>query len=210
MPAAIDVILSTLSACNLTGWVPLIPRSFAGGGGFSDIYKGHLSRIPVTSSAGNEKADSGGSDKPLVVAIKIIREHLKSNQTFEKVRPRVIFHYITRSDSSCWYQAFCKELYIWKNLKHVNIVKAHGFVVEEEKFPSIILEWASNGTVIEYVKANRQCNRVELVGFSTCINESLAKILMYFQCQGIAEGIAYLHILKNVIHSDLKGVSTYR
>lgn len=33
----------------------------------------------------------------------------------------------------------------------------------EDNYPSLVLEWVPNATVIQYVKANGNCDRVKLV-----------------------------------------------
>ena len=152
----LDLVLSRLSYLNVSGCVPNKPREIIGIGGFGDIYKGYLTRIRPAVIVGNADRDN---DKPFEVAIKSIRAGLK----FEKVCPCAVYCLVTNPDFRL--QAFCKELYIWSSLEHANIVKLHGFMIEDD-YPSLILEWVSNGTVIEYVKANSQCDRVKLVSFS--------------------------------------------
>lgn len=65
-------------------------------------------------------------------------------------------------------QTFCKELYIWSQLRNRNIVKLHGFMVEDNRL-SLILEWMPNGTVIQYCRAIGRCDRVKLVS-SLCVH----------------------------------------
>lgn len=53
-------------------------------------------------------------------------------------------------------------MHIWSKLDHVNVVKLLGYIVEDG-YPSIVLSWAPNGTVDQYVKGYPECDRVELV-----------------------------------------------
>lgn len=85
----------------------------------------------------------------------------------------------------------------------MNIVQLHGFIIEDNRL-SLVLEWVPNGTIIEYLKDHPQCDRVKLVCPS--MRALATQSLTLFQCQGIANGIEYLHIRMDVIHSDLKGV----
>ena len=66
-------------------------------------------------------------------------------------------------DTECNTKVFVKETYIWNKLDHANIIKLYGFI-QENGTPSLILEWAPNGTVIEYLKKNPMRDRAELVG----------------------------------------------
>lgn len=37
----------------------------------------------------------------------------------------------------------------------------------EEAFPSIVLEWATHGTVIQYIKKRSDLDRIAIVGFQS-------------------------------------------
>lgn len=78
-----DLVLSRMSELNMTGRVPLVPRVIVEKGGFGDIHKGNLVRVRDVSSIGRM---GEYEDEPLDIAIKSIRESLKNNMRFEKVR----------------------------------------------------------------------------------------------------------------------------
>ncbi|THH09475.1 hypothetical protein EW145_g1994 [Phellinidium pouzarii] len=77
-----------------------------------------------------------------------------------------------------------KELYIWSKLDHHNILQLWGFINDENDYPSLISEWMENGSVLQYVKKNPDCDVMRLI-------------------IGTAEGLAYLHE-NDVVHSSIQ------
>ena len=71
-------------------------------------------------------------------------------------------------------------------------------------------EWMINGNIVEFVKANPDANRFQLVGFSLknslpcCIPGSLM-FESLIQLADVARGSIYIH-QRGMIHGDLKGV----
>jgi len=61
-------------------------------------------------------------------------------------------------------QMFCKEVVMWKSLRHPNVLPLLGVTMEENLF-AMVSEWMINGNINEFVKAHRDANRFELVGF---------------------------------------------
>lgn len=76
-PDPLTFILDRLQDLDLTERVSQQIRTFIGGGGFSDVYKGELHRSKA--SGGTASCD------PLLVAIKSIRANLEQDMTFKKV-----------------------------------------------------------------------------------------------------------------------------
>ncbi|KAF9790630.1 kinase-like domain-containing protein [Thelephora terrestris] len=81
-------------------------------------------------------------------------------------------------------QRFCKEVVMWKFLRHPNIVPIIGVLMLEFKF-AMVSEWMANGIINEYIKAHPEVNRLGLL-------------------EGVARGLIYLHDI-GLIHGDLKG-----
>ena len=59
---------------------------------------------------------------------------------------------------------FCKEVVMWKNLRHSNVLPLLGVTMSYGNL-AIVSEWMTNGNINEYVKAHSDANRLELVGF---------------------------------------------
>ncbi|KAF9036774.1 ras guanine nucleotide exchange factor domain-containing protein [Panaeolus papilionaceus] len=78
---------------------------------------------------------------------------------------------------------FIREVSVWRDLKHDNIVPLYGVVyIEDQLFA--VSPWMDNNTSISYVVRYPQCDRLKV------LNEA-------------AEGLDYLHH-KNIIHGDLR------
>ncbi|KAI5122713.1 hypothetical protein M0805_009766 [Coniferiporia weirii] len=67
---------------------------------------------------------------------------------------------------------------------HLNILPFLGFVLDENGLPSLVSEWMTNGSALEYIKGRPDCNIMRLI------------------C-GAAEGLAYLHE-NGVVHESVK------
>jgi hypothetical protein len=52
----------------------------------------------------------------------------------------------------------------WKTLQHPNVLPLMGVTMSESQF-AMISEWMVNGNINEYVEANPDANRLNLVGF---------------------------------------------
>ncbi|TDL13941.1 kinase-like protein, partial [Rickenella mellea] len=76
------------------------------------------------------------------------------------------------------------ELRIWSDLDHPNILPLLGFSMEFGPHPTFVTEWMSNGTVLDYVKANPEASILQL-------------------SIGIAAGLRYLH-KREIVHADVK------
>ena len=96
------------------------------------------------------------------VAVKTLRVSLSDDKgKIRRVRKRV-----ARFPPGCLYvvQHFCKEVSMWKNLSHPNVLNLIGVsdTLEEGRF-SMVSEWMAGGNIVEYVR-NNAGNHLRLVG----------------------------------------------
>ena len=111
-------------------------------GGFADVWKG--------SYYGRE------------VAVKVMRTYTESDlQKIIGVSCWLCYRDVGGSPSPA--QRFCKEVVIWRTLRHPNVLPLLGVMMTEDRF-AMISEWMNNGNVSDFVKANPNANRFELVG----------------------------------------------
>ncbi|EFI27045.1 TKL/TKL-ccin protein kinase [Coprinopsis cinerea okayama7 len=89
-------------------------------------------------------------------------------------------------------KAFKREAIIWSQLHHPNVLPFYGlFQAEGEHFYSLLSPWMDNGNITDFLKAEPQTDRQELIF-------------------DIARGLEYLHNLDPpVIHGDLKPVCLF-
>ena len=64
-------------------------------------------------------------------------------------------------------QRFCKEVIMWKNLHHPNVLPLLGVTMSYGHF-AIVSEWMTNGNINEFVKAHEDVNRFKPVGRYYC------------------------------------------
>jgi hypothetical protein len=53
---------------------------------------------------------------------------------------------------------------VWKTLRHPGVLPLLGVAMNKSQF-TMVSEWMINGNINEYVRAQRDVNRFELVGF---------------------------------------------
>ncbi|KAF8331332.1 kinase-like domain-containing protein [Cantharellus anzutake] len=82
-----------------------------------------------------------------------------------------------------------REMKVWKDLDHENIVKFIGFAIDDRNGgpeAALVSEWCSNGNLDQYLRCKGSCNRMALV-------------------LDVARGLTYLHGRDSVVvHGDLK------
>ncbi|KAF8906062.1 hypothetical protein CPB84DRAFT_1844704 [Gymnopilus junonius] len=83
-------------------------------------------------------------------------------------------------------QRFQREVSIWRELKHPNVVPLYGVVYIAEDLYTVS-PWMDNGTVVDYVKKSPSADRMKLL-------------------TDAASGLEYLH-KKGIVHGDLRGAS---
>ena len=142
--------------CRICGHQALLPRSVQiplcydrmdaplYHGGFAEVWKGEHQRREV--------------------AVKVLKIYKTSNLV--KIT-KVGF----QSESFAWVdrltriiQRFCKEVMTWRALRHQNVLSLVGVTMSNNQF-TMVSEWMVNGNINEFVKAHRDENRFELVGF---------------------------------------------
>ena len=89
-------------------------------------------------------------------------------------------------------QRFCKEVAIWKDLSHPNILSLIGVPdTLDDGRSSMVSGWMVNGNIMEYVRRNAG-NHLKLVGHNHTL---LCCLLNIFQLADAVEGLKYLHTL---------------
>ena len=68
---------------------------------------------------------------------------------------------------------------------------------------AMVSEWMVNGSINEFIKANRDANRFTLVGLP--FRSLLRPALTLRQLKGVTKGLIYMHY-QGMVHGDLKGV----
>ena len=96
------------------------------------------------------------------VAVKTLRVSSRNDKAkIRRVRKRA-----ARFPPGCSYivQHFCKEVSVWKNLSHPNVINLIGIsdTLEEGRF-SMVTEWMANGNIVGYIR-NNSGNHLRLVG----------------------------------------------
>ncbi|RDB21823.1 putative L-type lectin-domain containing receptor kinase I.4 [Hypsizygus marmoreus] len=140
---------------NLSGHVRKTSQYTIGTGGITDVFKGEWTAV---------------GSRPIVVAIKIFRDaHNLEPATRDKIRDRLI-----------------RESRAWHGLDYLHVQPYFGYCdasPEIGPFLALISPFLQNGTVMQYLKANPDKDRLTLVSH-------------------VAKGLNYLHE-KMVIHGDL-------
>lgn len=153
-----DQLLFRAEACllKLSQKSHLLPTSFlaenvvcdsrdpSGGGGFADVYKGRIGNNPV--------------------ALKVLRIHV-AGAVLAKVE-KVISH-IPPSPTAAeffFFQDFCREALIWRQLKHPNILAFLG--ISKTAFPGrlcMVAPWMDSGNILDYLASQPTVDRKALV-----------------------------------------------
>ncbi|KAF8810519.1 kinase-like protein, partial [Phlegmacium glaucopus] len=72
-------------------------------------------------------------------------------------------------------------------LSHDNLIPLLGISMDFGRFPAIITSWTTNGLLSEYIKSQKEYNKIKLVF-------------------DVARAVAYLHS-EGIVHSDIRGSS---
>ncbi|KAE9403429.1 hypothetical protein BT96DRAFT_990287 [Gymnopus androsaceus JB14] len=146
---------------DFTGQVTLEGRSAVAGGGYSDVWRGILN------------SSKNGRGQELKVAVKVIRSHQYGDVESEDILKRRL----------------ARELDVWKQLKHPNILPLYGTVSGFGRYDSLVCPWMENGSVSRYM---------EKWGDIMSMTDRLQVL-----CE-VAEGLRYLHS-HGIVHGDLTG-----
>ena len=65
-------------------------------------------------------------------------------------------------DDSPYLQRFCKEVVVWRALRHPNVLPLLGVTMTGGRFV-MVSEWMVGGNICEFVKANSAADRLGLV-----------------------------------------------
>jgi len=64
---------------------------------------------------------------------------------------------------------------VWKTLRHPNVLPLIGVTMTETQFATVS-DWMVNGNINSFVKAHPNADRLELVGLSLKISQSLLRV----------------------------------
>ncbi|KAJ7689637.1 kinase-like domain-containing protein [Mycena rosella] len=108
----------------------------------------------------------------------------------ETVCLKVLRVFLSDLDRQKLFKSFAKEVLIWRQLRHPNILFLLGINVEEF-YPSfcLISPWLAQGTILEFLKKNPGHDRIRSV-------------------VEVCEGLKYLHDrIPVVVHGDIRGAN---
>jgi hypothetical protein len=75
-------------------------------------------------------------------------------------------------------QALAGEIRAWVRLRHENVVSLLGTMLLDS-VPSLVSEWMENGTVVTYLKAHKDADRLALVRTTLYLFDSENTISSY-------------------------------
>ncbi|KAJ3742898.1 TKL/TKL-ccin protein kinase [Lentinula detonsa] len=156
----VSEIASSEQVMDFTGQISLLGGSAVAGGGYSDVWKATL----------NSRKDGHGQE--LKVAVKVIRSHYGSSENESILKRRL-----------------ARELDVWKQLKHPNILPLYGVTSGFGPYDAMVCPWMENGSVSRYM---------EKWGDILSMTDRLQLL-----CE-VAEGLRYLH-RHGIVHGDLTG-----
>ncbi|KAF8122546.1 kinase-like domain-containing protein [Boletus edulis] len=82
-----------------------------------------------------------------------------------------------------------REIMVWLDLRHVNVVLLLGTTIGYGRFPAMVCPWAENGALMSYLEGHYG---------------SLSVIEIFGLLSNVASGLHYLHS-QSVVHGDLSG-----
>ena len=134
------------SSYIITGELKKIGEAPSGGGGYANVWYGMYR----------------GSN----VAIKVLHVSIVDLASVEKVRFSIdfssfynmeTFHVLTTAG-----QAFCREVVLWKQFRHPNVLPLTGASRSLNTF-TMVSEWMEHGTIMDFITACPRTNRLKLV-----------------------------------------------
>ncbi|KAH7871132.1 uncharacterized protein C8R40DRAFT_1122895 [Lentinula edodes] len=145
---------------DFTGQISLVGGCAVAGGGYSDVWRAIL----------NSRKDGHGQE--LKVAVKVIRSNYGNPENEIILKRRL-----------------ARELDVWKQLNHPNILPLYGITSGFGPYDSLVCPWMENGSVSRYM---------EKWGDILSMTDRLQLL-----CE-VAEGLCYLHS-RGIVHGDLTG-----
>ncbi|KAG8936920.1 hypothetical protein FRC02_010010 [Tulasnella sp. 418] len=79
---------------------------------------------------------------------------------------------------------FFREVYLWSQLDHTNVVSLLGYSMQPNGLPTLVSKWYIHGSITDYLRTNPEANRAQLLYDVAC-------------------GLRYLHSIP-VVHGDVK------
>ena len=79
-------------------------------------------------------------------------------------------------------QHLTREVKIWKDLNHPNIIKFIGYAIEGQGSgvkAALVSKWCENGDIVKYLTEHPMTNRIKLVGSSGYSVIAIAVALMF-------------------------------
>lgn len=198
-----------LDILDWTRWIIPNHEQYVGGGGFGDAYKAEWINIPATI---------GPLPDVVVKVMRVIALSPKDSEKRFKVRYNINHGWWQMPMAA---QMLLRELSVWKNLQHENIVPFVGICHVHDQLPALVSLWMENG------EQNRSlslcCNCVNILGCITKYLKENPTADKWGMVLGVAKGVEYLHsesfpffseaLLRKVdlrpliVHGDIKGVS---
>ena len=135
-----------------------------------------------------------------MVAIKVLRVDKENLASLERVRlsqSAKISRVLTRAR-----QSFYREVVSWKQFKHPNLLLLEA-AIKTWRGLTMISEWMESGTIMDFIVAHPETNRLKLVGIFPRTWSKADQTLP--QLVDVARGLKYLHDWPSV-HADLKSV----
>ncbi len=141
------IVTSVIPRClDLTGITDRVDEPITTGG-FGDVYK---ARWKDRTVALKRLRETGGIDKSKL--------HRVSH--FSVCRPCICF--------LIFFKNLCKEVLLWRQLRHSNILEFFGICKDLFSSPAIVSPWMVNGSVMQFVEACDCSNRKQLVYRLVC------------------------------------------
>jgi len=111
-----------------------------------------------------------------------------------------VFYVITGILTNAEVQSMISEVSRMRDLSHPNVMSLIGVCVDSSQGPSIIMPYMANGSLLDYLKKERNCLNLYLEAEVEEI-ASVRKLLLRF-CHQISLGMCYLTTQK-IVHRDL-------
>ncbi|KAG9219642.1 hypothetical protein CCMSSC00406_0006036 [Pleurotus cornucopiae] len=154
---------------DLTGFIIKKSQYSASSGGYADIWVADSTRAKL--------------------AVKVIRSFTDNQCDYMKKLDKVIPSSFRKGHRLTLKQRLRREVVIWKELEHKNILPLLGIVRGFGPYVSMVCPWMAKGSLTQYLGRR---------GSGLCHQRRLQII------REVASGLAYLHS-KDVIHGDLSG-----
>jgi abelson tyrosine-protein kinase 1 len=102
-------------------------------------------------------------------------------------------------------QNFCREILLWKDLKHPGVLPFLGIHLDCDGYYFIVTPWMKKGSVRRYLQ-DKGSTHLDLPRLVSTSHYAFSLLLVIcIQLLEIAEAVAYLHG-KGVVHGDLRAV----